>query len=104
MARFGFQDVTRKSSRFAQPAKRFTKGFAQSHQPTTVAKSVAANKLVLVNDAPIGIFDSGVGGLTVARAIIDQLPNESIIYVGDTANSASPFPVLRVLKIELVVQ
>jgi len=40
-----------------------------------------------VNNAPIGIFDSGVGGLTVARAIIDQLPNESIIYVGDTANS-----------------
>lgn len=40
-----------------------------------------------MNDAPIGIFDSGVGGLTVARAIIDQLPNESIIYVGDTANS-----------------
>lgn len=40
-----------------------------------------------MNDAPIGIFDSGVGGLTVARSIIDQLPNESIIYVGDTANS-----------------
>ena len=40
-----------------------------------------------MNDAPIGIFDSGVGGLTVARAVIDQLPNESIIYVGDTANS-----------------
>ena len=40
-----------------------------------------------MNNAPIGIFDSGVGGLTVARAIIDQLPNESIIYVGDTANS-----------------
>lgn len=40
-----------------------------------------------MNDAPIGIFDSGVGGLTVARAIIDQLPNESVIYVGDTANS-----------------
>ncbi len=40
-----------------------------------------------MNDAPIGIFDSGVGGLTVARAIIDQLPNESILYVGDTANS-----------------
>ena len=35
--------------------------------------------------APIGIFDSGVGGLTVARAIIDQLPNESTIYIGDTA-------------------
>jgi glutamate racemase len=39
------------------------------------------------NNAPIGVFDSGVGGLTVARAIIDQLPNESIIYVGDTANA-----------------
>jgi glutamate racemase len=37
-------------------------------------------------DAPIGVFDSGVGGLTVARAILDQLPGESILYVGDTAN------------------
>lgn len=35
-------------------------------------------------DAPIGIFDSGVGGLTVARAILDQLPDEPIVYVGDT--------------------
>jgi len=40
-----------------------------------------------VDARPIGIFDSGVGGLTVARAIIDQLPNESVHYVGDTANS-----------------
>jgi glutamate racemase len=38
-----------------------------------------------MSNAPIGIFDSGVGGLTVARAILDQLPNESILYVGDTA-------------------
>ncbi|OKL46073.1 glutamate racemase [Boudabousia liubingyangii] len=37
-----------------------------------------------MNNAPIGIFDSGVGGLTVARAVIDQLPNEEIIYIGDT--------------------
>jgi glutamate racemase len=37
-------------------------------------------------DAPIGIFDSGVGGLTVARAILDQLPDEEVVYVGDTAN------------------
>ena len=37
------------------------------------------------NNAPIGIFDSGVGGLTVARAIIDQLSGESILYIGDTA-------------------
>jgi glutamate racemase len=35
--------------------------------------------------APIGVFDSGVGGLTVARSIIDQLPAESILYIGDTA-------------------
>lgn len=36
------------------------------------------------NDAPIGIFDSGVGGLTVARAVLDQLPHEPVLYVGDT--------------------
>lgn len=35
--------------------------------------------------APIGIFDSGVGGLTVAREIMRQMPNEKIIYFGDTA-------------------
>jgi glutamate racemase len=38
-----------------------------------------------VADAPIGIFDSGFGGLTVARAVIDQLPHESVVYLGDTA-------------------
>lgn len=37
------------------------------------------------NEAPIGVFDSGVGGLTVAREIMRQMPNESIIYFGDTA-------------------
>ena len=35
--------------------------------------------------APIGIFDSGIGGLTVAKQIISLLPNENIIYLGDTA-------------------
>jgi glutamate racemase len=40
-----------------------------------------------VNDAPIGIFDSGVGGLTVARAVSALLPRESIRYIGDTAHS-----------------
>lgn len=34
---------------------------------------------------PIGVFDSGIGGLTVARALRDLLPNEKIFYVGDTA-------------------
>lgn len=48
-------------------------------------------------DAPIGIFDSGVGGLTVARTIIDQLPHESIIYIGDTANGPyGPLPIAQV--------
>ncbi len=36
-------------------------------------------------DAPIGVFDSGVGGLTVAREIMRQIPNEKIVYFGDTA-------------------
>src|SRR6059058_1240530 len=48
-------------------------------------------------DAPIGIMDSGVGGLTVARAVLDQLPHESLIYVGDTANSPyGPKPIAEV--------
>ena len=34
---------------------------------------------------PIGVFDSGVGGLTVVREIIKQLPGENIVYFGDTA-------------------
>jgi len=38
-----------------------------------------------MNSAPIGIFDSGIGGLTVARAVYDRLPGESTIYFGDTA-------------------
>src|SRR5450432_1748069 len=38
------------------------------------------------NSNPIGIFDSGIGGLTVANAIQKVLPNESLIYFGDTAH------------------
>jgi glutamate racemase len=38
-----------------------------------------------VADAPIGIFDSGFGGLTVARSVLDQLPHEPVLYLGDTA-------------------
>lgn len=49
------------------------------------------------NDAPIGIFDSGFGGLTVARAVLDQLPNESISYFGDTARQPyGPRPIAQV--------
>jgi glutamate racemase len=38
-----------------------------------------------IKSAPIGLFDSGIGGLTVAREIIQRLPGENIIYLGDTA-------------------
>ena len=51
------------------------------------------------NPAPIGVFDSGIGGLTVVRELMRQLPNESIIYFGDTARlpygPKSPDTVLR---------
>jgi glutamate racemase len=57
-----------------------------------------------VTDAPIGVFDSGVGGLTVARAIIDQMPRESITYVGDTAHSPyGPKPIADVRRYALEV-
>jgi glutamate racemase len=60
--------------------------------------------LSTVTDAPIGIFDSGVGGLTVARAVRDQLPNESILYVGDTAHSPyGPKPIAEVRAYALEV-
>ena len=59
---------------------------------------------MIVNDAPIGIFDSGVGGLTVARAITDQLPRESILYIGDTAHSPyGPKPIADVRRYSLEV-
>src|SRR5262245_50562529 len=50
-------------------------------------------------ESPIGIFDSGVGGLTVFRALEQRLPNESLIYLGDTARipygTRSPQTVMR---------
>lgn len=55
-------------------------------------------------NAPIGIFDSGLGGLTVARAIIDQLPNESTIYFGDTARGPyGPRPLAQVRSYALEI-
>ena len=67
--------------------------------------AVAENSNNPVNsESPIGIFDSGVGGLTVARAIIDQLPHESIIYVGDTKNGPyGPKPLAQVRTFALEV-
>lgn len=55
--------------------------------------------------APIGVFDSGVGGLTVARAILDQMPHESIMYVGDTGRGPygpQPIATVRALSLEIM--
>ncbi len=50
-----------------------------------------------VADAPIGIVDSGVGGLTVARAVLDLLPHEPLLYLGDTARGPyGPLPIATV--------
>jgi glutamate racemase len=55
-------------------------------------------------DAPIGMVDSGVGGLTVARAVLDQLPHEALHYVGDTANGPyGPKPIAEVRAHALAV-
>lgn len=57
-----------------------------------------------MDDAPIGIFDSGVGGLTVARAVSQLLPRESILYIGDTARSPyGPKPIADVRRYALEV-
>ncbi|MDT7661576.1 MAG: glutamate racemase [Pseudonocardiales bacterium] len=50
-------------------------------------------------DAPIGMFDSGVGGLTVARSVLDQLPAERLVYIGDTLHGPyGPLPVAQVRR------
>jgi len=45
---------------------------------------VALSEMNVQVDHPIGMFDSGFGGLTVARALIDMMPNENLVYIGDT--------------------
>lgn len=55
-------------------------------------------------DAPIGMFDSGFGGLTVARAVIDLLPSEHLVYIGDTGRypyGAKPAGDVRRYALEL---
>ena len=60
--------------------------------------------LIDVNDRAIGVMDSGVGGLTVVRAILDQLPHEPVIYVGDTAHGPyGPRPIAEVRELALDV-
>jgi glutamate racemase len=55
-----------------------------------------------MTDAPIGIFDSGFGGLTVARAVMDLLPHEPVVYLGDTARQPyGPKPISEVREYAL---
>ncbi|MCO7221608.1 glutamate racemase [Klenkia sp. PcliD-1-E] len=55
-------------------------------------------------DSPIGVFDSGVGGLTVVRSILDQLPHEAVRYVGDTRHGPyGPLPIAQVRAHSLAV-
>jgi glutamate racemase len=57
-----------------------------------------------MNDHPIGIFDSGVGGYTVVRKIIDHLPGESIIYLGDSLRGPfgpRPLPEVRGFALQI---
>ncbi|MDO4929020.1 MAG: glutamate racemase [Corynebacterium sp.] len=55
-------------------------------------------------ESPIGIFDSGVGGLTVARAIMEQLPDESVYYIGDTARTPyGPKPIAQVREYSIEI-
>jgi glutamate racemase len=68
---------------------------------TTRLRSVLSST---VSDAPIGIVDSGVGGLTVARAVLDQLPAEQVVYVGDTRNGPyGPRPIAEVRALALAI-
>jgi glutamate racemase len=61
-----------------------------------------STNLLRVSGAPIGIFDSGFGGLTVARSVIDQLPHESVVYLGDTARQPyGPKPIGEVREYAL---
>ena len=48
-------------------------------------RNFAERKVNMDRNAPIGVFDSGIGGLTVAREIMRQMPQERIVYFGDTA-------------------
>lgn len=60
---------------------------------------------VAASARPIGMFDSGVGGLTVARAVLDQLPDESLVYIGDTAHAPygpRPLPEIRRLALRVM--
>ena len=69
-----------------------------------VGQGVALSEMNAQVDRPIGMFDSGFGGLTVARSVIDLLPSEDLIYIGDTARypyGPKPASEVRSYAIEL---
>src|SRR5687768_14656788 len=56
------------------------------------------------SSAPIGVFDSGMGGFSVARPLLSRLPNEAMLYVGDTARLPyGPRPVEEVRRFSLAI-
>jgi len=67
----------------------------------------AATGMRAPRDKAIGVFDSGVGGLTVVKAVMDRLPGEDIVYFGDTARvpygSKSPETVMRFAREDLAL-
>ena len=80
---------------------------ARGYQGSPFTLTQMATSEIPKKSAPIGIFDSGVGGLTVARAIIDQLPGESILYLGDTARGpygVRPLAQVRTFALEIMDQ
>jgi glutamate racemase len=80
-------------------------GCDTGHAATGHGNRVGGLVSALVTDAPIGIFDSGVGGLTVARAVLDQLPHEPVLYVGDTARGPygpRPIPEVRSFALDVM--
>ncbi len=72
--------------------------------PQRVGRMAGRKGSGTMNDAPIGVFDSGVGGLTVVRAIMSRLPHESIIYFGDNARGPyGPRPIQEVRDFALEI-
>lgn len=59
----------------------------QNNTNITATNLTAENKLQVTNSDPIGIFDSGVGGLSIAQCIHQQLPHENLLYVADTLHA-----------------
>ena len=73
------------SDRFATDSARQARGPHRVRQQHRCDRTYARLDRREPRQLPIGVFDSGVGGLTVLRALREHLPNESFIYLGDTA-------------------